>query len=63
MHAAEQAARQRGFAVMGLTVHPTNTTAVRFYEKLGWMRVPTNGLWSGRMEKVIAPTPANISHE
>ena len=59
MNEAERTARLRGVHVMGLTVNPSNGTAVRFYERLGWVRVSPNGLWSGRMEKTLIPLPGS----
>lgn len=54
MEYCEQAALQRGFQLMDLTVHPTNHNAVAFYERLGWERVVENGEWEGRMSKSLA---------
>jgi ribosomal protein S18 acetylase RimI-like enzyme len=51
MEYVEQVAIERGFTSMGLTVHPSNTRAVRFYEKIGWQKDQVSGLWSGRMSK------------
>jgi ribosomal protein S18 acetylase RimI-like enzyme len=51
MEEAETIARSKGFDAIGLTVHPDNTPAVRFYEKLGWTRVTRNGSWQGRMTR------------
>ncbi len=55
MHQAEQRARQSGFHEANLTVHPTNTQAIRFYEGLGWAKVAPDGIWKGRMEKHLEP--------
>ncbi len=55
MENVEEEARKRGFMRMKLTVHPTNTTAVAFYERCGWERVNDDaGEWQGRMIKVLA---------
>lgn len=53
MEYSEEAAKQRGFTRMGLTVHPSNTRAVRFYEKVGWKKDHVDGKWSGRMSKTL----------
>ncbi len=54
MDAAEGEARQKGFRQMHLTVHPDNHQAVRFYERLGWQRRDTEGVWQGVMEKHLS---------
>ncbi len=52
MKRAENAAISQGFREMNLTVHPENTLAVEFYQKLGWEKVLDNSTaWSGRMTK------------
>lgn len=53
MAESEAYARSHGFVRMGLTVHPQNFPAVRFYEHLGWERVLGDGVWTGRMEKML----------
>lgn len=51
---AEERARSQSYPSMVLTVHPDNTRAVRFYEELGWNRMPdVDGRWLGRMEKLL----------
>lgn len=46
--AAAEAASSRGFERMHLSVHPGNTGALAFYEKLGWQKVLSGqGQWSG----------------
>jgi ribosomal protein S18 acetylase RimI-like enzyme len=56
MQASEQRARELGFPVMTLTVHPDNHRAVAFYEQLGWTRTDEGtGPWNGQMRKVLAP--------
>lgn len=55
MQNAEKIARQSGFHEANLTVHPTNTQAIRFYEGLGWTKVAPDGIWKGRMEKHLEP--------
>jgi len=51
MQNAESEAKQRHFTQMGLTVHPSNMQAVRFYERLNWKRIVMDGIWSGKMVK------------
>lgn len=51
MDLAETTAIEKGFTSMRLTVHPENTTAVLFYESLGWKKRLVNNLWEGYMEK------------
>lgn len=53
MDDAEQAARQSGYAEMILTVHHDNIQAIRFYEKLDWVKVSGNGAWTGEMRKEL----------
>jgi ribosomal protein S18 acetylase RimI-like enzyme len=55
MAQSEEAARQRGFGQMHLTVRPENAQAIRFYESLGWEPVPQEPAWSGFMRKVLEP--------
>jgi hypothetical protein len=40
---------------MHLTVSPSNEKAIRFYEKLGWVRETDNGTWRGLMSKHLLP--------
>jgi ribosomal protein S18 acetylase RimI-like enzyme len=54
MAESERIALERGFRQMNLSVHPTNTQAVRFYERQGWERVLQDGVWKGQMRKQIA---------
>lgn len=53
MEYSEKVARDRGFTRMGLTVHPSNGRAVRFYEKMGWQKDAVDGVWSGHMSKIL----------
>ena len=47
-------AKQKGSHEIDLTVHKSNSIAVRFYENLGWVReVDSLGNWSGLMRKSI----------
>jgi ribosomal protein S18 acetylase RimI-like enzyme len=54
MEHAERTARELQFTDMALTVHPDNVKAVRFYERLGWTRVLDDGLWNGKMKKLVS---------
>jgi ribosomal protein S18 acetylase RimI-like enzyme len=51
MQHAEREAVLRGYGRMDLTVHPSNSHAVRFYESLGWERVEPDPAWAGKMTK------------
>lgn len=52
---AEARARASGHVRMTLTVHPENTTAVRFYEQLAWTRRhEADGSWQGAMQKQLS---------
>ncbi len=53
MDDAEALALRRSFERMNLSVATDNETAIAFYERLGWQRVPLTGEWLGRMEKAI----------
>lgn len=55
MEYSENEARNRSFTRMHLTVHPSNTRAVRFYEKMGWHRDLLDSIWNGSMSKVLIP--------
>ncbi len=52
---AEREAREQGFHHMHLTVAVDNHRAIRFYEKMGWRKLPEGESWSGYMEKWVAP--------
>lgn len=62
MEYSERIAIERGFVRMGLTVHPSNKRAVRFYEKMGWQRDMNDGRWDGHMSKVIGDTNISEAH-
>jgi ribosomal protein S18 acetylase RimI-like enzyme len=62
MEDAEAEARRRGFSQMHLTVAVDNGRAIRFYEKLGWVKVPQGRRWSGRMIKVLEADGAGRDH-
>ncbi len=51
MDDAEKAAVEQAFSKMDLTVNPGNLGAIRFYEKLGWMKLSRNDIWKGTMVK------------
>ena len=53
MEYSEHVALERGFAQMGLSVHPSNGRAIRFYEKMGWQKDEIDGKWSGHMTKFL----------
>lgn len=50
---AEREALRRGYGRMHLTVATDNARAVRFYEKLGWRKVPGGDGWTGAMVKDV----------
>ena len=52
MHAAEEEALRQGYDRMHLTVHPTNTNAVQFYLRVGWLKNEENP-WVGGMYKIL----------
>ena len=56
MCVSECIASERGFRQMQLTVHPSNTTAVAFYEGLGWRKHPAGAAWEGKMVKPLKET-------
>ena len=65
--AVEDAAREQGFAVLGLDVRETQTAAIRLYESLGYVRWGTNPTYAiagGRLiaghyySKRLGPLPA-----
>lgn len=55
---AERYAIQRGFGRMALTVDPKNTTAIGFYNRLGWHKDPTSPPEHGGMYKLLVPPSA-----
>ena len=53
MKAVEEEAIRQGYDRMHLTVHPSNTNAVQFYLRVGWIKndaVP----WAGGMYKILS---------
>jgi ribosomal protein S18 acetylase RimI-like enzyme len=55
MRESESVAESQGFQIITLTVDPSNTQAIRFYESLGYHRDITDTGWRGGMTKEIAP--------
>jgi len=53
MKAAEEEAVRRGYERMHLTVHPSNTKAVQFYLKVGWIKNDADP-WAGGMYKFLS---------
>ena len=53
METAENRAITNGYQQMHLSVHPENIPAVRFYEKLGWYKIPPGENWYGKMTKKL----------
>jgi len=53
LDAVETAAAAAGVATLHLTVEPDNLTAVQFYDRLGWRRMPATGAWAGKMAKTL----------
>jgi len=51
MRFIETLLKYEGINKLHLTVHTDNTHAVRFYEKLGWEKVPVGDTWQGSMIK------------
>lgn len=52
MQTAELEAIHRGYDHMHLTVHPSNTNAVQFYLRVGWIKKEEDP-WSGGMFKIL----------
>lgn len=52
MQAAEEEALRQGYDRMHLTVHPTNTNAVQFYLRVGWLKNDEEP-WVGGMYKIL----------
>lgn len=49
LQSSEAMARRRGFSKMDLSVHTDNQRAIGFYERMGWERFLTDGVWRGFM--------------
>lgn len=60
---AEREAAKCNFSRMHLTVNPKNAKAIRFYEKLGWIRDQKNSDWRGRMVKNLEQVEAAVVRE
>lgn len=54
----ERVALARGFRRLHLTVAVDNQRAIRFYQKWGWRKEVSEGIWSGRMCKELTGTGA-----
>lgn len=54
MDHAEVIAKDHHYDMLRLTVHPENTSAVRFYEKMGWKKIVAGGQWEGQMIKDLS---------
>ncbi|HEX2748759.1 MAG TPA: GNAT family N-acetyltransferase [Verrucomicrobiales bacterium] len=54
MRHLESVARDKNYTHMHLTVSVANAKAIRFYEKLGWSKVESDGAWNGSMEKRLS---------
>lgn len=63
MNACHEVAVARKFSVMRLTVHPTNDSAIRFYELLGWSKSLVDGEWKGVMFKSVSRSAAADGNE
>ncbi len=46
-------AKGYGYNQLHLSVHVENYRAVSFYEKLGWERSYHDGVWNGKMTKML----------
>jgi len=54
MDSVEHEAMNNGFSHMHLTVHPSNISAISFYERCGWKRSNSGGgEWTGYMTKCL----------
>jgi phenylacetate-CoA ligase len=60
MERMEEAAREKRFSRMHLTVRRENSQAIRFYEARGWKKVPEGSAWSGIMQKDLAAAAAPV---
>lgn len=56
---AEREAVRCGFRQMDLTVHPSNTKAIKFYERLGWQKTFQGDAWKGVMVKLLKACAAS----
>ena len=53
MHFIEKMLKEKGITSLNLSVHRDNSPAVRFYEKMGWEKVPPVEEWDGKMIKSL----------
>jgi ribosomal protein S18 acetylase RimI-like enzyme len=51
MRFIENMLKEKGIESMHLSVHTDNSPAVRFYEKMGWEKMPFGEEWQGKMMK------------
>lgn len=51
MRFVENILKDKGITSLNLSVHTDNSPAVRFYEKMGWEKVPPGDGWNGKMIK------------
>jgi len=51
MRFVENMLEEKGITSLNLSVHTDNSPAVRFYEKMGWEKVPPGEEWNGKMMK------------
>lgn len=58
---SEEAARERHFALMLLTVHPNNLQAIRFYERNGWTKELVDGTWHSVMTKPLGSAQEQVA--
>lgn len=50
---AEQVSREKGYTRMNLSVDPSNTSAIKFYERLDWVKDQSAVPWNGYMDKYL----------
>lgn len=56
MDLVEQEAKEKGYLQLNLTVHASNTGAIVFYERVGWIKLlDDSGNWTGSMIKPLFP--------
>lgn len=53
MRFVENMLEEKGISSLHLSVHKDNFPAVRFYEKLGWEKIPPGEEWDGKMMKSL----------
>ncbi|MFA7407280.1 MAG: GNAT family N-acetyltransferase [Anaerolineaceae bacterium] len=51
MREVECLALANGYSELHLSVEPENIPATKFYEKLGWYKIPSDSDWNGQMAK------------